>query len=204
MNGLLFNPMLKVVHFIGLLSDGGVHAHIDHVKGLCDAAKANGLTNVFIHAFLDGRDTDPKSGKQFLEELESNLHGARIASICGRYYSMDRDNRWERVKLAYDLIVNGIGKHTINLVDSIAESYANNVTDEFIHPLTVVDKNDKPIATIQNDDVVIFFNFRTDRGRQLTEVLSQNDNHEFNMHKLNLHYVTMTNYDDNFKNIQVI
>ncbi len=196
----------KAVHFLGLVSDGGVHSHTSHLRSLIDVSQDFGLEKVFIHAFTDGRDVDPKSGKKYIEDLENYIKNStvKIASVVGRYYAMDRDKRWERVKLAYDLIVNGIGKHTVNLVDSIAESYANNVTDEFIHPLTVVDKDDKPIATIQNDDVVIFFNFRTDRGRELTEALSQKDFHEHTMHKLNLYYVTMTNYNDTYQNVHVV
>jgi 2,3-bisphosphoglycerate-independent phosphoglycerate mutase len=196
----------KAVHFLGLVSDGGVHSHTSHLRSLIDVSQDFGLEKVYAHAFTDGRDVDPKSGKKYIEDLENYIKNStvKIASVVGRYYAMDRDKRWERVKLAYDLIVNGIGKHTVNLVDSIAESYANNVTDEFINPLTVVDNDDKPIATIQNDDVVIFFNFRTDRGRELTEALSQKDFHEHNMHKLNLYYVTMTNYNDTYQNVHVI
>ena len=196
----------KAVHFLGLVSDGGVHSHTSHLRSLIDVSQDFGLEKVFIHAFTDGRDVDPKSGKKYIEDLENYIKNStvKIASVVGRYYAMDRDKRWERVKLAYDLIVNGIGKHTVNLAESIAESYANNVTDEFIHPLTVVDKDDKPIATIQNDDVVIFFNFRTDRGRELTEALSQKDFHEHTMHKLNLYYVTMTNYNDTYQNVHVV
>ena len=196
----------KAVHFLGLVSDGGVHSHTSHLRSLIDASEDFGLQNVFVHAFTDGRDVDPKSGKKYIQDLENYIQNTsvKIASIIGRYYAMDRDKRWERVKLAYDLIVNGEGKHTTNLVDSISESYANNVTDEFILPLTAVDNNDKPIATIQDDDVVIFFNFRTDRGRELTEALSQKDFHEQNMHKLNLYYVTMTNYNDTYQNVHVI
>jgi 2,3-bisphosphoglycerate-independent phosphoglycerate mutase len=196
----------KAVHFLGLVSDGGVHSHTSHLRSLIDVSQDFGLEKVYVHAFTDGRDVDPKSGKKYIEDLENYIKNStvKIASVVGRYYAMDRDKRWERVKLAYDLIVNGIGKHTVNLADSIAESYANNVTDEFIHPLTVVDKDDKPIATIKNDDVVIFFNFRTDRGRELTEALSQKDFHEHNMHKLNLYYVTMTNYNDTYQNVHVV
>ena len=196
----------KAVHFLGLVSDGGVHSHTSHLRSLIDASQDFGLEKVFVHAFTDGRDVDPKSGKGYIQDLENYLQNttAKIATVIGRYYAMDRDKRWERVKLAYDLLVNGNGKHTKNLVDSIAESYANTVTDEFILPLTVVDANDKPIATIQNDDIVIFFNFRTDRGRELTEALSQKDFHEFNMHKLNLYYVTMTNYNDTYQNVHVV
>ena len=196
----------KAVHFLGLVSDGGVHSHTSHLRSLIDVSQDFGLEKIYVHAFTDGRDVDPKSGKKYIEDLENYIKNStvKIASVIGRYYAMDRDKRWERVKLAYDLIVNGIGKHTVNLVDSIAESYANNVTDEFIHPLTVVDKDDKPIATIKNDDVVIFFNFRTDRGRELTEALSQKDFHEHTMHKLNLYYVTMTNYNDTYQNVHVV
>lgn len=196
----------KAVHLLGLVSDGGVHSHTSHLRSLIDVSQDFGLEKVFIHAFTDGRDVDPKSGKKYIEDLENYIKNStvKIASVVGRYYAMDRDKRWERVKLAYDLIVNGIGKHTVNLADSIAESYANNVTDEFIHPLIVVDKDDKPIATIQNDVVVIFFNFRTDRGRELTEALSQKDFHEHTMHKLNLYYVTMTNYNDTYQNVHVV
>ena len=196
----------KSVHFLGLVSDGGVHSHTSHLRSLIDVSQDFGLQKVFVHAFTDGRDVDPKSGKKYIQDLEAYIKNStvKIATVVGRYYAMDRDKRWERVKLAYDLIVNGIGKHSTNLVDSISESYANNVTDEFIFPLTAVDTNDKPIATIQNDDVVIFFNFRTDRGRELTEALSQKDFHEQNMHKLNLYYVTMTNYNDAYQNVHVI
>jgi 2,3-bisphosphoglycerate-independent phosphoglycerate mutase len=196
----------KAVHFLGLVSDGGVHSHTSHLRSLIDASQDFGLDKVFVHAFTDGRDVDPKSGKAYIQDLENYIQNTsvKIASVIGRYYAMDRDKRWERVKLAYDLVVTGVGKHTTNLVESITQSYNDNVTDEFIHPLIAVDANDKPIATIQNDDVVIFFNFRTDRGRELTEALSQKDFHEFNMHKLNLYYVTMTNYDDTYQNVHVI
>lgn len=196
----------KPVHFLGLVSDGGVHSHTDHLKGLLDAAQEFGLTNVFIHAFTDGRDVDPKSGIKHIEDLHNYCQksSAKIASIIGRYYAMDRDKRWERVKKAYDLVVNGIGKHSGNPVSSINESYVNNITDEFIEPIVITNNENNPLATIKDGDVVIFFNFRTDRGRELTEVLSQIDMHEQNMHKLDLHYVTMTNYDDTYNNVHVI
>jgi 2,3-bisphosphoglycerate-independent phosphoglycerate mutase len=196
----------KAVHLLGLLSDGGVHSHTSHLRGLIDASQEYGLDKVYIHAFTDGRDVDPKSGSLYLEDLNNYIYNtkAKLASVVGRYYAMDRDKRWERVKIAYDLIVNGTGKHSIDAVLSVLESYKNNITDEFIDPIVMVDSDDKPVATIQNDDVVIFFNFRTDRGRELTEVLSQEDFHEQNMHKLNLYYVTMTNYDDTYKNVHVI
>jgi len=196
----------KNIHLLGLVSNGGIHSHINHVKGLLDAAKENDVNNVFLHAFTDGRDCDPKSGSFFINNIEEHMKKTtgELATVTGRYYAMDRDKRWERVKLTYDALVNGIGENSTNAIDSINESYANNVTDEFIKPLIMVDENGNPKATIKEDDVVIFFNFRTDRGRQLTEVLSQNDNHEFNMYKLPLYFVTITNYDKTFKNIKVV
>ncbi len=196
----------KKVHLLGLVSNGGVHSHIDHLKGLVDATQEAGLENVYIHAFTDGRDVDPKSGVFFISDLENHIKNttAKLASIVGRYYSMDRDRRWERVKLAYDLLVNGLGIPSTNAVDSIHESYNEGITDEFIKPLVMTADGTNPLAVIEPDDVVIFFNFRTDRGRQLTEVLSQFDLHEQNMHKLPLYYVTMTNYDDTYKGIHVI
>lgn len=196
----------KDVHFLGLVSNGGVHSHIDHLKGLVDATAEFGLEKVFIHAFTDGRDVDPKSGTFFLGDLLNHINPtkAKLASVIGRYYAMDRDKRWERVKKAYDLLVNGIGTHSTNAIDSIHNDYNKDITDEFIDPIVMVNENDQPVATIKEGDVVIFFNFRTDRGRQLTEVLSQADHHEQNMHKMNLYYVTMTNYDDTFTNMHVI
>ncbi|MFY0483253.1 2,3-bisphosphoglycerate-independent phosphoglycerate mutase [Flavobacterium sp. PLA-1-15] len=194
------------VHFLGLVSDGGVHSHIDHLKGLVDATQDFGLEKVFIHAFTDGRDVDPKSGAYFISSLENHIKDTtvKLASVVGRYYAMDRDRRWERVKLAYDLIVNGVGTPSTNALDSIHNDYNQDITDEFLKPIVMVDENNEPIAKVKEGDVVIFFNFRTDRGRQLTEVLSQNDCHEQNMHKLDLYYVTMTNYDDNFVGMHVI
>ena len=196
----------KKVHLLGLLSDGGVHSHTSHLRALIDASREFGLEKVFVHAFTDGRDVDPKSGALYLEDLYNYIDNTNIklASVIGRYYAMDRDKRWERVKLAYDLLVNGKGKPTKDAALSILESYKNNITDEFVEPMLMVDENNNPIATIEEDDVVIFFNFRTDRGRELTEVLSQKDFHEQNMHKLNLYYVTMTNYDDTYNNVHVI
>ncbi|MCK8142092.1 2,3-bisphosphoglycerate-independent phosphoglycerate mutase [Flavobacterium sp. I-SCBP12n] len=196
----------KKVHFLGLLSDGGVHSHTSHLRGLIDATQEHGLQKVYVHAFTDGRDVDPKSGKHYIQDLQDYIANTsvKLASIIGRYYAMDRDRRWERIKLAYDLLVNGIGTHVTNAVASIEESYEVNVTDEFIDPTVIVDTFDKPLATIEEDDVVIFFNFRTDRGRELTEVLTQMDCHEHNMHKLNLYYVTLTNYDETYKNIKVV
>ncbi|MDI9308655.1 MAG: 2,3-bisphosphoglycerate-independent phosphoglycerate mutase [Limnohabitans sp.] len=200
------NTNNKPVHILGLLSDGGVHSHTSHLRGLIDASREAGVKDVFIHAFTDGRDVDPKSGVAYLENLTNYIYNSntKLASIIGRYYAMDRDKRWERVKLAYDLVVNGKGKHSKDAVLSILDSYHNNITDEFLEPIVMVDDKDSPIATIKDGDVVIFFNFRTDRGRELTETLSQKDFHEQNMHKLDLYYVTMTNYDDTFEKVHVI
>ncbi|MET2986660.1 2,3-bisphosphoglycerate-independent phosphoglycerate mutase [Aureibaculum conchae] len=195
----------KNVHFVGLVSNGGVHSHINHVKGLVTAANNFGIHS-YVHCFTDGRDVDPHSGKEFIADLENHLsqNNAQLASITGRYYGMDRDKRWERVKLAYNAMVNGIGEKSHNAVESIQDSYDNDVTDEFINPIVMVDNNGQPVVTIKEDDVVVLFNFRTDRGRQITEALSQKDFPEFGMKKLNLYYVTMTNYDDKFKNIHII
>jgi 2,3-bisphosphoglycerate-independent phosphoglycerate mutase len=194
------------VHFIGLLSDGGVHSHIEHLKGLCTIAKNNGVKDLFIHAFTDGRDTDPKGGVNYVKDLQKHLDQTtgRIASVVGRYYAMDRDKRWERVKLAYDVMVNGVGEKTSDVVSAIEKSYAANVTDEFIKPIVHVDKDGKPLATIAEGDVVLCFNFRTDRGREITQVLTQQDFPEQGMKKLRLYYVTMANYDDSFKDVKVI
>ncbi len=196
----------KPVHFLGLLSDGGVHSHTSHLRGLLDVAVGFGLKDLFVHAFTDGRDVDPKSGALYLEDLNNYIYDkpVQLASVIGRYYAMDRDKRWERVKLAYDLVVNGEGEPSKDAALSILESYKNEVTDEFVKPIVMVDENDEAVAKIKDGDVVIFFNFRTDRGRELTEVLSQKDFHEQNMHKLDLYYVTMTNYDDTFQNVHVI
>ena len=196
----------KDVHFLGLLSDGGVHSHINHLFGLLEAANDFGLTKTFVHAFTDGRDVDPKSGYGFLTELEGHLEktNSKLATVTGRYYAMDRDKRWERVKLAYDALVNSHGEKSTNITETIQKSYKNDITDEFIKPIIMVDKSGNPQASIKEGDVVIFFNFRTDRGRELTEALSQADFHEQNMHKLNLHYVTLTNYDETYKNVNVI
>jgi 2,3-bisphosphoglycerate-independent phosphoglycerate mutase len=195
----------KNIHFLGLISDGGVHSHINHLKALIDIAKDYNIES-YIHGFTDGRDVDPKSGSEYISDLNDYVKNSpvQIASITGRYYAMDRDNRWERIKLAYEALVNAEGEKSSNLISSIENNYANGCTDEFIKPIIKVNSNNQPISRIKNDDVVIFFNFRTDRGRELTKVLSQEDNLEFNMKKLNLHYVTMTNYDNTFSNINVV
>ncbi len=196
----------KDVHFIGLVSDGGVHSHIKHLNGLCDAASRAKLPRVYIHAFLDGRDTDPNGGAKYITDLENHISGTnvQIASAIGRYYAMDRDNRWERVKKAYDVMVNGEGTLSHDLVKSITQSYAEGVTDEFILPIVKTDENGEPLAVIKNGDVVLCFNFRTDRGREITQALTQKSFHEQNMHPLDLHYITMTTYDETFKKVQVV
>ena len=194
------------VHLMGLVSDGGVHSHINHLRSLVEATQDYGLQDVFIHAFTDGRDVDPKSGEHFLSTVQNFTKNttAKLASVIGRYYAMDRDRRWERIKLAYELVVNGRGTPSQDIIKSIQESYDNDITDEFIMPIVMVDDNQKPVATIEKDDVVIFFNFRTDRGRQLVEALTQTDYPDCEMHKLPLYFVTMTSYDDTFTNMHVI
>jgi 2,3-bisphosphoglycerate-independent phosphoglycerate mutase len=195
----------KPLHLLGLLSDGGVHAHTSHLKAICDICKKEGLTKVFIHAFTDGRDTDPKSGLAFVENVETYLKTSvgKIATLSGRYYAMDRDKRWERVQLAYDAMVNAKGPSANSALEAIKENYAKDITDEFIKP-TVITENGAPIASIQSGDAVLCFNFRTDRCREITEVLSQKDFPGFGMHKLDLHYTTITKYDETFKNVNVI
>ncbi len=196
----------KAVHFIGLVSEGGVHSSQVHLHYLCDLAKANNIDDVFIHAFTDGRDTDPKSGLGYLKNLQEHLNKStgKIASVIGRYYAMDRDKRWERVKLAYGLLVNGAGKKAVNIIDAIQESYNENVTDEFIKPIVATDASGNAIGVIKNDDVVICFNFRTDRCREITTVLTQQSMPELGMNTLPLYYVTMTNYDHTFKNVHLM
>ncbi len=196
----------KPVHFLGLLSDGGVHSQIDHLKGLIQAAEDAGVQQSFVHAFTDGRDVDPKSGKGFVKDLVAFMESTptRLASIVGRYYAMDRDKRWERVKLAYDLLVNAAGTPATDAVAALQQSYDEGVTDEFIKPILLTDADGKALASLKDGDVVVFFNFRTDRGRELTQALSQQAFHEQNMHPLDLYYVTMTNYDDTFKGVHVI
>jgi len=196
----------KPLHLLGLVSNGGVHSHINHLKAIIDTCQAEGLYNVFIHAFTDGRDCDPKSGLGFITELQQHLNQrvGKIATVSGRYYAMDRDKRWERVKLAYDAIVKGEGQKATDAIAAVEQSYKQDITDEFIKPTVIVNEGQEPIATISNDDVALCFNFRTDRCREITEVLTQNDFPEFNMHRLRLDYTTMTQYDHSFKNVHVI
>jgi len=196
----------KALHLIGLVSDGGVHSHINHVKALAGICKDHGLDKVFVHAFTDGRDTDPKSGLGFIGELRDALQQStgRIASVTGRYYAMDRDKRWERVKLAYDALVHGHGKLAADPLAAIEASYAGNITDEFIKPIICTGPDGQPLATIREGDAVICFNFRTDRCREITQVLTQESFQEFNMHPLTLRYVTMTEYDKTYRDVGVI
>lgn len=196
----------KPFHLLGLVSDGGVHSHIKHLMEICDICKANGLSEVYIHAFTDGRDTDPKSGLGFIKELQQHLNNSvgKIASVSGRYYAMDRDKRWERVKLAYDALVNGEGQKATDAIAAIEQSYAAEITDEFIKPTVIVAEDQQPLAIIKDGDAVLCFNFRTDRCREITEVLTQKDHVDFGMKALQLHYTTMTEYDKTFKNINVI
>lgn len=201
----------KKLHFIGLVSDGGVHSHINHLKGLLTAAHEFGLhENVFVHAFTDGRDCDPHSGKGFIEDLQHHMEKTvgKLATVVGRYYAMDRDKRWERVKIAYDAMVEGVGAQTTNALLEIQKSYDENITDEFMKPIIMIDStaigNVVPVAKINDHDVVICFNFRTDRGREITEVLTQHDHPEYFMRKLPLYYVTLTNYDKTFKDVHVV
>ncbi|MBP6824964.1 MAG: 2,3-bisphosphoglycerate-independent phosphoglycerate mutase [Saprospiraceae bacterium] len=196
----------KNVHLLGLVSDGGVHSHIEHLKALCDIATERGCPHTYVHAFTDGRDCDPKSGAGFLDELLKHIEKqpVKIASVVGRYYAMDRDKRWERIKLAYDLMVNGVGEPVDagQLVATVRKSYEAGVTDEFLKPLIVTDNGQQ--TTVRENDVVICFNFRTDRCREITQVLTQQDMHEFNMHALPLYYVTMTRYDDTYRDVKVM
>ena len=196
----------KQVHFMGLLSDGGVHSLNEHLYALCDMTQDYGLGNVFVHAFGDGRDTDPKSGKRFLEELLDHIKdtSVEVASFVGRYYAMDRDKRWERIRLAYDLLTEGKGKKAEDMVVALQESYGEGVTDEFIKPVVHVDEEGNPIGLIREDDVVVFINFRNDRARQLTIVLTQKDMPEHGMKTMPLHFYTMTPYDADFKGLKVL
>jgi 2,3-bisphosphoglycerate-independent phosphoglycerate mutase len=195
----------KAVHLMGLVSDGGVHSHIDHLKALCDIAVERGCPETYVHAFTDGRDCDPKSGAGFIEIILQHLKGkpVKLATVIGRYYAMDRDKRWERVKLAYDLLVNGAGESVEYFPDAIRQSYAAGVSDEFLQPMVSAALSGKQ-AAIKDGDVVISFNFRTDRCREITQVLTQEDLHEYNMHAMSLYYVTMTRYDDTYSNVHVM
>jgi 2,3-bisphosphoglycerate-independent phosphoglycerate mutase len=196
----------KNLHLLGLVSDGGVHSHINHLKAFLDVCNQYELKNVFVHAFTDGRDTDPKSGLGFITDLQNHANNTvgKIATVSGRYFAMDRDKRWERVKLAYDAFVNGVGEQSTDAVAAIRNAYGHNITDEFIKPTVIVDDNQQPLATIKDGDVVICFNFRTDRCREITQVLTQTDMPDFNMKKLNVDYTTMTEYDKTYKNVHVI
>lgn len=195
----------KTVHFLGLVSDGGVHSMNTHLYKLCDMAKDYAVENVFIHALMDGRDCDPHSGKGFMKELVEYLDhsSGKVASICGRYYGMDRDKRWERVKKAYNMVVYGEGKHAIDPVQAIQDSYNNDVTDEFIKPIVIVDEDNQPLTFIEPDDVLICFNFRSDRLREMVIVLTQHDLPDFDMHTIPLYCVTMTSYDETYQGIHV-
>ena len=196
----------KNVHLIGLTSDGGVHSHINHLIELIKIYDEKNIPNIFIHAFTDGRDVDPHSGINFIRNLEkiTKKTSAKIATIIGRYYAMDRDNRWDRTKIAYDLITNSIGERSRNIVESIKKSYDLGISDEFLKPIVMENEYNQPIAKIEEEDVVVFFNFRTDRCRQLTKVISQKSIKELNLNPLKLHLLTMTNYDNSFSNINII
>ena len=194
------------LHFLGLCSHGGVHSSLDHLyEFLAEAARA-GLKDVFVHCLMDGRDTDPHSGKGFLEELEQKMAATtgRIASVCGRFYTMDRDKRWERVKAGYDLLVKGTGKPFASAAEAVQASYDAGVTDEFIEPAVIVGADGKPLATIEAGDAVIFFNFRNDRAREITTVLTQQDMPEAGMHTLPLYYCCLTPYDDKFTGLHIL
>jgi 2,3-bisphosphoglycerate-independent phosphoglycerate mutase len=195
----------RALHFIGLVSDGGVHSHIHHLMGLISLAHRKGVTNIFVHAFTDGRDTDPRSGAVFLQKLNQHMAqtSGRIASVVGRYYAMDRDKRWERTRLAYDLLVHGKGTPFTDAITALEQSYAEGITDEFVKPAVIVDK-DQPIGIIRPHDAVICFNFRTDRGRQITRALTQQDFPEHDMYALPLHYITLTRYDDTFRDVRIV
>jgi 2,3-bisphosphoglycerate-independent phosphoglycerate mutase len=196
----------KPLHLLGLVSDGGVHSHINHLKGILGICRKKGLKDVFIHAFTDGRDCDPKSGAIFISELQEYLQGSvgKIATISGRYYAMDRDNRWERIKLAYDAMAKGKGEKIADPLSYILGSYEKNITDEFLLPAVVANEEGKPIGTIEAGDAVICFNFRTDRCREITKALTQVDLPQYQMHKMHLHYTTMTEYDATYENVHVI
>ena len=216
-NSILQNPEIisaysyardnkKKIHFLGLVSDGGVHSSLDHLFKLCDIAKEYGVEDAFVHCFMDGRDTDPRSGKGFLEQLAQHTakSGGKIASVIGRYYAMDRDKRWDRVKKSYDLLVNGVGEPSTDVVAAMQASYDAGITDEFVNPIVAVDAAGKPLATIEAGDVVIFFNYRNDRAKELTVVLTQKDMPEEGMMTIPLQYYCMTPYDSSYKGLHVI
>lgn len=197
----------KKLHFIGLVSDGGVHSHIDHLKGLCGLAQKDGLSHqIRVHAFTDGRDTDPMGGIKYITDLLQFLKkkGGELGSVIGRYYAMDRDQRWGRVQKAYDALVHGKGEYTRNVVESIGRSYEAGITDEFLEPIIAINEANEPVGLIEEGDTVICFNFRTDRGRQITQALTQQDFPEFGMARLDLNYITLTNYDHTFRDVGVI
>jgi 2,3-bisphosphoglycerate-independent phosphoglycerate mutase len=196
----------KPLHLIGLVSDGGVHSHINHLKAIIDLCNKEALTEVYIHAFTDGRDTDPKSGIVFMKDLQEHVAKGvgKIASVSGRYFAMDRDKRWERVKLTYDALIKGVGEKSPDAVLALEKAYENNITDEFIKPTVIIKADGQPVATIKEGDVVISYNFRTDRCREITQVLTQTNMPEFEMTKLALHYTTMTEYDKTYKDVSVI
>ena len=196
----------KPLHLLGLVSDGGVHSHINHLKAIIDTCKMEGLSQVFVHAFTDGRDCDPKSGHGFLTELQQHMNQSvgKIASVTGRYYAMDRDKRWERIKLAYDALVHGVGDYVTDPLSAVLASYGNNITDEFIMPKVVVNPDQVPLTRIKDGDAVICFNFRTDRWREITQALTQSDFPDQQMKRLSLHYTTMTEYDQTYSNIHTI
>ncbi len=196
----------KPLHIMGLVSDGGVHSHIEHLKALLTVCANEGLQEVYIHAFTDGRDTDPRGGLGYLTDLQKHIDTTvgKIATVCGRYYAMDRDKRWERVKKAYDCMVKGIGHTAPGGIEAVQQSYDHNLTDEFVEPTIVVNEENQPVATIKNGDVVICFNYRTDRCREISEVLTQQDLVEYDMQKLDIEYTTMTEYDKSFRNVNII
>lgn len=216
-NSILQNPEIvnaftyakennKQVHFMGLVSDGGVHSSLDHLFKLCDISKEYGIDKTFVHCFMDGRDTDPRSGLGFIEKLEGHMKTStgEIASIIGRYYAMDRDKRWERVKEAYDVMVNGVGTKSTDMVEAVRASYEEGVTDEFIKPIVHVDADGQPVGLISEGDMVIFFNYRNDRAKELTQVLTQEDMPEAGMKTIPLYYCCMTPYDSKFQGLHIL
>lgn len=196
----------KPLHLLGLVSNGGVHSHIDHLKAIIDVCKKENLGEVFIHAFTDGRDCDPKSGLGFIKELQGHLNNSvgKIASVSGRYYAMDRDKRWERIKLAYDALVNGVGEKATDAIEAVENSYSKNITDEFIKPTVIIAEDQEPLVKIKDGDVAICFNFRTDRCREITQVLTQMDLPDHGMKRLSLNYTTMSEYDKTYKDVHVV